>query len=151
MPSPWNRKLQGPLSEDQRHFEGPKNLRFYSKRSWGKQTTWETKIIKSKIQKFFNNECINGSLWKTSFLTTTLAQAPSPTTPSTEALHGATSQQQAATAQASAAPKAPATLHSLLARVEDLKHNLLERWRCWRWWWQVLITLEPTETRRWLW
>ena len=38
---------------------------------------------------------------------------------------GSTSQQQAALAPASAAPKAPATLLSLLARVEDLKHNLL--------------------------
>ena len=57
---------------------------------------------------------------------TTLAQAPSPTTPSTAALPGSTSQQQAALAPASAAPKAPATLLSLLARrVEDLKHNLL--------------------------
>ena len=56
---------------------------------------------------------------------TTQAQAPSPTTPSTAALPGSTSQQQAALAPASAAPKAAATLLSLLARVEDLKHNLL--------------------------
>ena len=53
----------------------------------------------------------------------TLAQALSPTTPSTAASPGATSQQQAA--PASAVPKAPATLQSLLARVEDLKHNSL--------------------------
>ena len=82
---------------------------------------------------------------------TTLAQAPSPTTPSTAALPGSTSQQQAALAPASGHPKLLRPSSVFWRGWRTSSTTYWERWRCWRWWWQALTSLKPTRRRRWLW